>query len=429
MSKTRIHVDLTTAFEERHRIPHGTTRVERKLIEVLADLGHDDISFCRFDQRALRFIALSPQEAKSVATSEAVADPQRSLRVSTRSHPLVAPFHRLEVWFRKNIRDPIRRTRRDAIHKATATTDICEPDSVLLILGELQRHDFAHLMAMRRRLNLRLAFVFYDLLDTLSNDDPRAHNPNAIDIPGSDFIMREASLILPISTYSENELRNHAARRGVTLPLVHTIRLGHQIADAPPVNDVADLTPGEFVLTVGDVTSRKNHRLLVDIWGTLTRERATPPIPLAVAGRIDIDGLPLVTASKADPATAVTVKFLSNIDDTGLNWLYRNCRFTVFPSVREGFGLPVVESLAYGKLCIASNATAIPEASQGIAIHLDPHDMPAWRKTIETLLDDTEALTRATADIADRFQLISWNDTANDALSAIAQLLQSKRAA
>ena len=424
MPKARIHVDLTTAFEERHRIPHGTTRVERKLIEVLTGLGHDDISFCRLDQRTLRFVALSAQEAKAVATSEAVADPQRSLRVSTRSHPLVAPLHRLEVWFRKSIRDPIRRTCRDAILKATAATDIFEPDSVLLILGELQRHDFGHLMAIRRRLNLRLAFVFYDLLDTLSNDDPRAHNPDATDIPGSDFIIREASLILPISAYSESELRKHAARRGVTLPLVHTIRLGHQIAGAPPVNNVADLTPGAFVLTVGDVTSRKNHRLLVDIWGALTRERAIPPIPLVAAGRIDIDGLPLVTASKADPATAGTVKFLSNIDDAGLNWLYRNCRFTVFPSVREGFGLPVVESLAYGKLCIASDATAIPEASQGIAIHLDPHDMPAWRQAIETLLDDDEALMRAGEDIAARFRLISWSDTANDVLSAIAQMPQ-----
>ena len=429
MPETRIYVDLTTAFEERHRIPHGTTRVERKLVEAIAGLGRGDISFCRFDPRTHRFVALSPHDVKAAITTVAVADPRRAVRASTRSHPLVAPFHRMEVWFRTNIRDPMRRTRREAIQKVTASPDIFEPGSVLLLPGELQRHDFSHLMTLRRRLNLQLAFVFYDLLDTLSNDDPRASDRNAVNIPGSEFVIREASLILPISNHSGNQLRKHASTRGVTLPPVQTIRLGHQIAGAAPVENVAGLTPREIVLTVGDVTGRKNHRLLVEIWATLMRERGTPPIPLVVAGRIDIDGLPLVEASKTDPATTIAVKFLSEIDDAQLNWLYRNCRFTLFPSFSEGFGLPVVESLAYGKPCIASNAAAIPEASQGIAIHLDPHDMPAWRQTIETLLDDDQALTRATADIADHFRLVSWSDTANDALSAIAQMLQSRHAA
>jgi len=427
MPETRIYVDLTTAFEERHRIPHGTTRVERKLIEALADLGRGDISFCRFDPRIHQFCALSPQEARATATSIPVADARREARVTTRSRPLFAPLYPFEVWFRKNIRSRFRRTRAH-LRNAVAAPEFFEPGSVLLLPGELQRQDFSQLRSVRRRLDLQLAMVFYDLLDSLANDDPRVHDPDAVDIPGSEFIMREASLILPISRYSESALRQHAATRGTTLPPMHIVRLGHQIADVPPVESVGDLAPGKFALTVGDVTERKNHRLLADIWAALTRERTTPPIPLVVAGRIDIDGQSLVAACKADPATASTVRFLSDIDDARLHWLYRNCRFTLFPSRREGFGLPVVESLAYGKPCIASNATAIPEASQNTAIHLDPHDMPAWRHAIETFLDDDAAVTRATADIADRFRLVSWNDTASDALSAIAQLLRSRNA-
>lgn len=427
MPATRIIVDLTTAFEERSAIPHGTTRVERKLIEALARLDRSDISFCRFNKRNRQFIPLSTADALAAVTTVAVADPKRAARISTRRLPLIAQLHAFEVWFRKSIRDPIRQARSKAlIDKPAAAMSLFDQGTILLVPGELQRQDFGFLMSLRRNLNVRLAFLFYDLLDTLAASDPRAHDPDAIDIPGSNFIMREASLILPISHYSENALRQHAATRGLTLPPVRTIRLGHQIADTPAIEGVDGLTPGQFALTVGDVTGRKNHKLLIGIWSALARERNAPPIPLVIAGRIGGDGQPLVAAVKADPAAAGVIRFLSDVDDAKLQWLYRNCRFTLFPSLSEGFGLPVVESFVFGKPCIASNATSIPEASQGIATHIDPHDAAAWRRAIEHFLDDDEALARAKTDIASRFRLTSWTDTANDVLGAIADELQRK---
>lgn len=275
---------------------------------------------------------------------------------------------------------------------------------------------------------MNLAFLFYDLLDTLSNDDPRAHDADAADIPGSEFILREAFLVLPISGYSEGQLRKHAAKRGISLPATQTIRLGHQIADVPDATAVAGLTAGQFVLAVGDVTQRKNHQLLVEIWATLGRERTAQPIPLVIAGRIGADGQPLVAASNANPDTADTVKFLGGIDDAQLIWLYRNCRFTLFPSFSEGFGLPVVESLSFEKPCIASNATSIPEASQGVAVHIDPYDASAWQNAIERMLDDDQSLAAAKQDIANRFRITPWTETANEILGAIGRELQQKGA-
>ena len=112
-------------------------------------------------------------------------------------------------------------------------------------------------------------------------------------------------------------------------------------------------------------------------------------------------------------------------DDAALRWLYANCRFTVFPSLSEGFGLPVVESLANAKPCIASTATSIPEGSQGVAIHLDPADRTAWRDAIVRLLDDDAALAQHAADIRARFHLVGWHDTADDVLRALAPMRAS----
>lgn len=417
-----LFVDLTTAFQERGRIAHGTVRVERELVGALAEralAGRDDLAFCRFDPAARRFVAVAAAEVLAIVRAPTGAERRRAPRPAWRSHPVLQAGRRLERFVRTAIRDRFRRQRRAVLEQVAGPADIFPPGAWLLLPGELQRHDFAHLIALRRRLGVRLATVFYDLLGTLRADDPRVTNPDAADIPSSEFILRHAALVLSISAFSAGALRAHAAERGVALPPLAVIRLGHRIGPAEEGGPaVAGLAPAGYVLTVGDVTARKNHRLLVDLWSGLSRERGGRVLPLVIAGRIGHDGAPLVAAVEADPAAAAVIRFLSNVDDRQLRWLYANCRFTVFPSLSEGFGLPVVESLAAGKACIASNATAIPEASQGAARHLDPADRVAWRAAVQAFLDDDRALARAEAAIADGFRLVGWDDTAADVLQA-----------
>ena len=169
----KLYVDLTTAFDERGRIAHGTVRVERELVGALAELGGSDVVFCRFDRAAGRFVEIAAAEVPAIVRAPTVVEVRRALRPAWRSHPWLAAGRRLERWFRTNIRDPFRR-RRVIVRQVVAPPDIFAPGSFLLLPGELQRQDFAVLMELRRRLGLRLAFVFYDLLGTLSADDPRA---------------------------------------------------------------------------------------------------------------------------------------------------------------------------------------------------------------------------------------------------------------
>ncbi|MFL9825816.1 glycosyltransferase [Rhodoplanes sp. SY1] len=421
-----LFVDLTTAFQERGRIAHGTVRVERELVGALAEraiAGRDDLRFCRFDRAAHRFVALTAAEALAAVRAPTEPERRRAPRPAWRSHPLMQLGRRLERFVRTAIRDRFRRRRRAVVEAVVApiggAAEIFPEGAWLLLPGELQRHDFAHLIDLRRRRGLRLAMLFYDLLGTLPPGDPRAADPDAADIPSSEFILRHAALVLSISRFSADALVAHAGARGTALPPLSVIRLGHRLAPAAPdLPSVDGLPPGGFVLTVGDVTGRKNQRLLTDIWGDLARARGGRVPPLVIAGRIGHDGAPLVAAVTADRDAAPVVRFLSNVDDGQLRWLYANCRFTVFPSLSEGFGLPVVESLALGKACIASTRTAIPEASQGAALHLDPADTTAWRHAIETLLDDDAARARAEAAITEKFRLVGWDDTAADVLAA-----------
>ena len=81
------------------------------------------------------------------------------------------------------------------------------------------------------------------------------------------------------------------------------------------------------------------------------------------------------------------VKILNHVSDGDLALLYQYAEFTVFPSLYEGWGLPIAESLAFGKFCLASNAASIPEVGGALVEYLDPWDLPAWAERLKWYFD------------------------------------------
>ena len=79
-----------------------------------------------------------------------------------------------------------------------------------------------------------------------------------------------------------------------------------------------------------------------------------------------------VTACAFGGAPGAAAQILTDAD---LKVLYEGCLFTLFPSFYEGWGLPVTESLAFGKPCIASNRSSIPEAGGKLARYIDPNNL------------------------------------------------------
>ena len=124
---------------------------------------------------------------------------------------------------------------------------------------------------------------------------------------------------------------------------------------------------------------------------------------------------------QADPSLQQDVQVLSHLTDGQLAALYRDCAFTVYPSWIEGWGLPVVESLAHGRLCVASNTSSLPEAGAGWAEHLDPADDAAWVARLAELMTQPSQLQAINARIAQGFRPPRWHDTAQ-AIHRIATL-------
>jgi glycosyltransferase involved in cell wall biosynthesis len=142
-----------------------------------------------------------------------------------------------------------------------------------------------------------------------------------------------------------------------------------------------------YVLSVSTVEIRKNHLLLAKVWTECVREGVDLP-RLAIVGRIGWDVDELMRWVEYAPELRNRVTIYADVDDAELHELYRDALFTVFPSRIEGWGMPISESMAYGKVCLHADDPAQHEASQGLMPFLHPDDFVGWKREIVRLAED-----------------------------------------
>ena len=105
---------------------------------------------------------------------------------------------------------------------------------------------------------------------------------------------------------------------------------------------------------------------------------------------------------------------LSRIGDDTLATLYQHAAFCLFPSLYEGYGLPVIEGFSYGKAIIASTGGALPEVIGDLSPCLDPHDEQAWYDAIKAWIEQPAARAQYEAAIRERFRPIPWKEAAEE---------------
>jgi glycosyltransferase involved in cell wall biosynthesis len=195
-------------------------------------------------------------------------------------------------------------------------------------------------------------------------------------------------------------------------PRWHVLQLGADFkksfvdgAAGPAVRASEALPRGPFVLYVATLELRKNHQRLFDALCRVRRQKRD--LELVLVGGVD-GGFPAAQRKFIDKNG--WVHHYRRIDDAGLERLYERCLFTVYPSLDEGYGLPVVESLRRGKLCLAARAGAIPEAGGPYADYFDPLDAAALAARILHYATDAEAL-RERQEMLHTYRPISWKTT------------------
>jgi len=193
-------------------------------------------------------------------------------------------------------------------------------------------------------------------------------------------ILGGADRVLVYSDSTARDIADVAEKRGIQIRDIRRMVLGTTFVpsagDADELSlELESLADRPFVLFVSSIAARKNHLFITQVWTRLAAELGTRLPRLIFVGRAPADQEAMMERLGRDPALADHLIHVSGASDAQLAWLYRRCLFTVFPSLYEGWGLPVAESLAVGKVCLASNASSIPEvghrrdASAGSARH------------------------------------------------------------
>lgn len=158
----------------------------------------------------------------------------------------------------------------------------------------------------------------------------------------------------------------------------------------------------DFVLSVSTVEIRKNHLLLAKIWTEFVREGLNVP-KMVVVGRIGWDVQELQRWVDNAPELNGVFEICTDVNDDELIALYRDSMFTLLPSRAEGWGLPISEALAYGKVCIHSTDQAQFEASQALMPALHPDDFLGWKAEILRMATDAEYRATLEQRIADDY--------------------------
>jgi alpha-1,3-rhamnosyl/mannosyltransferase len=107
------------------------------------------------------------------------------------------------------------------------------------------------------------------------------------------------------------------------------------------------------------------------------------------------------------------VRYLGHVDDATLSALYRSASILAFPSLYEGFGLPLLEAMAHGLPAVVGNAGALPELAAGAAIVVDPMDVLSIAAGLERLLDDASLREKLGAIGRQRAAEFTWERAAS----------------
>jgi glycosyltransferase involved in cell wall biosynthesis len=170
-----------------------------------------------------------------------------------------------------------------------------------------------------------------------------------------------------------------------------------------------DLGQGPYLLCVGTVQPRKNYQMLIQAFRNVAHQF---PHDLIIAGG---EGwlFDQILAEIAEQGLDDRVRFIGFVDDQHLPALYSEASLFLFPSIYEGFGLPLLEAMACGVAVISSSASSLPEVAGDACLKLPPNDLDRWTEAMIALLSNP---SRRKGMIADGFLQVrdfTWENAAD----------------
>jgi glycosyltransferase involved in cell wall biosynthesis len=219
--------------------------------------------------------------------------------------------------------------------------------------------------------------------------------------------IKRSRAFIAISGATAEELERRfpsSAGRVTVAPLAVASQLA---APEIPAGEQAKLPAPGFVLAVGTLEPRKNLPRLVAAYGALEEELQARH-PLVVVGALGWDTHATLDALRSLGDRCIQLGYVS---DFALGELYRRCAVFCYPSLYEGFGLPVLEAMAAGAAVLTSNVSSLPEVGGDAVEYADPLEPADIARGLRRLLDSPQRRAELGVAARERAARFDWGRT------------------
>lgn len=404
-------LDLDTVYNEPTR-PSSMPRLRLALARVVEPLARRaprwlNLSGAVHKLLAAEWSSLRAEERQGAVESLAIADDPRRLArfLSALSRRSVASTEFLSF-----------RTRVDF-----------QPGGLMIVIGTFwSNQPFEAIERLKASHDMRFIALMHDLI-------PLRRPEFFVDADGCarfrrhvDLVLKLADATISTSDYIARDLEAYARESGVTTRPVTAIPLCSDLRKTKTVHSArlrdTGLRPGGFALYVSSLNPRKNHQWAYLLWRRAVEEMGDAVPVLVFAGQRGWGAADnLAVMSRDGLMWQRKLIYLDSPTDGEVSWLYTNCAFSILPSMSEGWGLPITESLSFGKYCLAADNTSLPESGQGLTFHADPLDGVAWLAELRRLVREPGYVEAMNARVEAGFRSRSWMDVGGEVLALIAR--------
>ncbi|MBU1235853.1 MAG: glycosyltransferase [Gammaproteobacteria bacterium] len=389
-----FYVEHTATFD---RIT-GIQRVCHKLSAML-ESGGEVLILVKLDHSTLNLIPLSSDE---------------------RRHFLTMSGRRLEDQ-KYRLDDP-------AVFQRFMGSLRSQPRHPWLIIPEIPYHTThatpptSRLIKLARDFGLRVGVVFYDVIPFLTKDAAENAGKHANYMS----TVALADVIWPISFYSSSLMvdyyRRYEKLNEAEMPIISVATLAGEMDTPREIGRNPNI--GQNIVCVGTIDERKNQITLIKAFNRYCEEHREAHWTLNLVGMVRNNYKQII---EKEAAGNPRIKFNYNARDEDIRRFYMNCDFTVFPSLEEGYGLPIIESLWNIRPCICANFGSMAELSvDGGCVTVDTSSADALHSAITDLIEDQDLYQQKVKEIIRR-PVKTWYEYAREIASDMDRLQFGRR--
>ncbi|MBL0884022.1 MAG: glycosyltransferase family 4 protein [Chitinophagaceae bacterium] len=284
-------------------------------------------------------------------------------------------------------------------------------------LPDIRKYDIWHAtyqgtMYYPYRRNIKILLTVHDL--NFLHEEHRPLAKKKRELQKIQNKIDRADAIVAISSFVQSDLERNVNLSGKKVHVIYNgCNIKQEIVPVAP-----ELIPNTaFLFTIGTITDKKNFHVLPALLHGNNMQLVIAGITQSEEYKLQI----LLEAKECNVADRV--HFVNAITEPEKYWYLQNCEAFVFPSLMEGFGLPVIEAMAFGKPVFLSNRTSLPEIGGNQAFYFDSFEKEAMQHVFNSGMLDFKRGAITPETIRSRAAMFSWENAAKQYLALYREMI------